>query len=847
MIHNGFDEIVQSFYVTLEETRILDQSRTQPKSEDQTNPGIYAERLSQLNGHLESLRLSSIESNDVHAAITEDCERKLIELSTQVFSIIINHPLRQEKSDALFVDRPPADVPDLDQPAVAFITELNILLRTKIKSPISETTQIIDAYASYQRRVLRQRSKPPIAYLAELRRSGTLHQVYSEQYDENIHEEDETDEAAEGLQQQQKQPHAHTITIVLGEVSKLLQPLGAWKSSLPAIEECNSHPQYGTDPMPKYLDQLCSLSIKNLNEEAQKLTSAIIKWIDNDHDIKGWIDRSISYHRKIENSSSFDILVGEDLASLERICNELSFLCQVLARYIKFLTSFIAPTSPLLDYATISTLLSQQCGNYATLEDYFACISLLKAKSIASPVPIITGENVYVPSIVEDAYYISQRALERAHETMSQHAIITVMHRIEEMWECGAVNEGMDTGKRGVYEALMGEGAVLDVKEVEEMGEMIDAEEEEDKNQSLQQQKQKNQGGSFYFASAFLDAIDQDISEKNAAPSQKAPSTQKRKEKKDSLSQLLSKVCLMNGLSSASSACSALSSLLDSFEPQQDPSLDPSNGNNGNNKLLKLSQENLNLHAKHYSRLLSDIAHQIVVEWCGPSEFADLLPVDRIQTYIAEQNYYIRDNATLMKEEQRVHNEIVKTLEEGRFIREVLKGGRCEGAVMIEIVKVLAVILAEETLLNNVLHCSNVRFTDWGALLLSTQVRTLQNLLCSILLDKEANLNTKLATNPNDIPSSSTPVASDPNARAVNTAPILARMERLAQAVAILQLEKPSDWIGFRYNYDDGVSTNGNNESGESIHRFLTRDEVHKVMSLRVDFSEEAVRKACGS
>jgi len=696
-MQNSFDDSVQSFYVAFEETRILIPSSSDISDDASIKAGKFAERLSYLNSSLESIYLCVEEANkDIHQVIADDCQRKLKELSVQIFSLLICHPLAQNDDEKMFVDSPPVDVLDEDQPAIAFITELSILLQTKsIDSHSNTVSQIIDAYASYQRRVLRQRSKPSIAYLAELRRSGTLNQVYTSQYEVNVHEEgDLIEDTDEAFQQQQKQPHAHTITVIFGESSKLLQPLSEWKASLPMTTESRNH---SDNMMPEYLHQLCASSMKILNTEGQKLTTAIIKWIDKDHDIKGWIDCSIAYHKQDNGSITFDSLQNLDVTSLERICNELSFLCQILARYIQFISSIgsscaenvSSPSSLQLEYTNISSLLSQQCGHYASLEDYFACISLLKAKSIATPVPIITGEKVYVPSIVEDAYFVSQRALERANETMSQHAIITVMHRIEEMWECSGVNNVMNSGNRGVYEALMGEGSILDVDEVENGGDLInDAEQDQSQQLSHQQQQSKNQGGGFFFASAFLEAIEQDIGKNQARLQKPINSERKKPRKKNPESHLLSKICLMNGLSSAASACKALSSLLDSFDPEQDASWNTTNKSSGTSKLLKLSQENLLSHANNYTRLLSKMTHEIVIEWCGPTEFADLLPIDRIQTYIDEQNYCIQDNETLMNEEGKVERKITMTLEEGRFVREVVKGGRCEGSVTMEIVKV---------------------------------------------------------------------------------------------------------------------------------------------------------------
>jgi hypothetical protein len=99
-------------------------------------------------------------------------------------------------------------------------------------------------------------------------------------------------------------------------------------------------------------------------------------------------------------------------------------------------------------------------------------------------------------------------------------------------------------------------------------------------------------------------------------------------------------------------------------------------------------------------------------------------------------------------------------------------------------------------------------FNDWGALLLSKQVRLLQNTYCGLVLR-------------GDIDAVS------------NTSTILTQFNRVNQAVSILQLEKPSDWLMFAYKIDGGDDTN------------LTAEEIKKVMSLRVDFLEDAINKVC--
>lgn len=104
-------------------------------------------------------------------------------------------------------------------------------------------------------------------------------------------------------------------------------------------------------------------------------------------------------------------------------------------------------------------------------------------------------------------------------------------------------------------------------------------------------------------------------------------------------------------------------------------------------------------------------------------------------------------------------------------------------------------------------------FTDWGALVLSKQIRLLQDSLCSLLrIDDEQVYH----QNPDSM---------------MTTAPILSKFERISQACAILQLEKPSDWTAQCYGYhsDDNLSV----------------DEIRGVMYQRVDFSKSTIDKIC--
>ena len=127
-------------------------------------------------------------------------------------------------------------------------------------------------------------------------------------------------------------------------------------------------------------------------------------------------------------------------------------------------------------------------------------------------------------------------------------------------------------------------------------------------------------------------------------------------------------------------------------------------------------------------------------------------------------------------------------------------------------------------ILLQVLFQGDKAFNDWGAMLLSKQVRMLRNTYCGLVLGSmvESARQDGAVTRPHKSETST-----------ISTATILTQFERVNQAVSILQLEKPSDWLAFAY------------EVGESNDTNLTVDEIEKVMRLRVDFSADAIHKVC--
>lgn len=130
-----------------------------------------------------------------------------------------------------------------------------------------------------------------------------------------------------------------------------------------------------------------------------------------------------------------------------------------------------------------------------------------------------------------------------------------------------------------------------------------------------------------------------------------------------------------------------------------------------------------------------------------------------------------------------------------------------------------AMSLKSAEIILKILFQGSKEFNEWGALLLGKQVRMLTNTYCGVVLGSD--------NSSKDSQSTMTPKSGS------STAAILKQFERINQAVSILQLEKPSDWLAFAYQVGDSDDTN------------LTTDEIRKVMELRVDFSADSIAKVC--
>ena len=156
---------------------------------------------------------------------------------------------------------------------------------------------------------------------------------------------------------------------------------------------------------------------------------------------------------------------------------------------------------------------------------------------------------------------------------------------------------------------------------------------------------------------------------------------------------------------------------------------------------------------------------------------------------------------------------LLSPLRDSRLLAQI-GSGKCDEGVTIAVVKdisfqVVSIMLG--TMLNQ-----RKSFSEWGSLLLSKQVRLLEQFFCSIVF-KEGDESSIVDT------------------VGANTSHILNQFQKIKQAITILQLDKPSDWAAFAY------------EVGESSELNLSSSEIRAVMNLREDWSTDKIDAVCST
>ena len=747
---------------------------------------------------------------------------------------------------------PPVDAAQLAdmerdcQATIARIAELSLILYTtttdgqsskgqsvSLESELITVQEVIDIYASYQRLVLRQRAKPAIARLVEQRKQQQMASSTSDRHASFQHEDDDDEED----DSKSKSQHTHVITVILGQASALVHPLITWRSNLPPpptshiVDETNgSNNMHETaeDPTCHAVRQMCDKAILTLDEQAQSLTKTVTTWMLEDRHVDAWMNRQSAASSDHPTSESHTIDSSDnkpdlDLNELDALVEEMAFTCQVLARYVALVdTSSATPpptanTSPIIPSCTIfsNELQPELNWKYASLERFLVLRQWRAALEIASPVRIVLGTAIHVPSVVEDAQYVSTRALERASSTRSSKAIGTVAHAIaSDIWSTDT--EG------GVHQALMDQkGCWQDPTE----GSNDKAAPAGTGARSPVSTADTKSGNSF--ASALLGALDDDLPAHGAEAS-KSPAKKSNSRPPSAPSsgnflatfasfgvlggdrlpeiRLDTSLCALNGIHSASSACSSLASLLDSLLPNGSGD-DQTEGlsRDGQNavSMIELAREELFRFSSMYQALLQRQISNLVTDWCGSvhdeAVYKGTKCIPVLRFYLDRESFELSGAPALAiaEDDARITKHLIEPLKNSNLLQQLEK---CDSDVLSTICEHVATSLVEM-----VLDCLRSPvlpklFTDWGSLLLSKQVRMLQQFLSSLM---------EKALHGQDYH---------------GTIPILSSWERLNQVTTLLQLERPSDWSSYY--------------QASSV---LSAEELQTFLSLRVDFSQEAV------
>jgi hypothetical protein len=676
-------------------------------------------------------------TNDLESDLRKNCKQRAAQVALQALRSAKTKP----EIDSLEAQ------PELErdcQGAVARMAELSLMLCQQQQQQ-QQKDEIVDLYVQYQRDVIRQRAKPAIARLVAYRNN-------------NLQEEDE--------EERQKAQHSHVVTTILGQASALIHPLILWKSHLPPS---------GSGEL-THLHDLCDKSISILDEQAQALTQRVTTWCLEDLKVDDWIGKSAN------EESCQNVALGE----LDAVVEEVAFICQVLDRYLALMKDCSNTQT------TLKQLHPEWTWKYASLERYLTTQQWQSALALANPVQIVMGTPIQVPSVVEDAQYLSTRGLQRAASTRSAQAIGTVAHSIaSDVWSTDM------TG--GVHQALLDQKGCWEEPEAP---------------------KKKDTGAnsptkpsSSAFAAALMDALDDDLATKKGSASSsssmknnnKPPSAPSSSGILGSLSslgggggdkllriRLDTHLCALNGIYSASAACTSLVKFLDSLHEDK---ADDEQHQSPIDNMTQLAREELFRYANDYTKLLHAQVGRAVTEFCGTPHDAAVykgpccLPI--LKYYLEREEYQLSNAKELQAQEDdaRLHQQWIQPLQESKLLSQLNKS---EPNVMQVIHEALAGVLVE-LILNGILS-SKKRFTDWGSLLLSKQVRLVQQHVSQLFLTSELP-----PTTPRE-------------------------WEKLSQAVTVLQLEKPSDWSLFY--------------QATSV---LSVEELERILKLRVDFSSDAV------
>jgi hypothetical protein len=739
--------------------------------------------------------------------------------------------------------------------------------------PIGSPDGVIQAYAQYQRQVIRQRAKPCIAELVTARRElqerqQAVQRQQQQQWKVLSHLDDATgdEKGASALPALLLPPsslnHAATIANILGIAAQLIHPLSQWNDQLHFPPQ-QTTAQFSDRPtatesislLPLHLRDLCRRASTTVDEQAASLVVTIAGWMADDCRIDEWMERSArggsvigSYGNEnvggdVDKNEGQPQAVAPTPAALDGLVEELAFACHAVRRYLALVHGAVAAETGTAKSDPLLELLQEWTWKYAALERYLALLNWRSALDVAQPTPLVLGTRIRVPSFVEDAHYLSMRALQRAATTaQSALAVGTVAHALSrDVWSASSSTDhpGSSDSQRG-YSPADGNAAPF----LSNVCDALDRYHGCDEGMQRSQTDPRNPDLSGHtprsgdFAAALLQALDHD----DAAPASPASHSRRRPnssaptsgnflaliglhgddEDDPSFQQRLDiEFCALNGVHAAATACRDLASFLDALlnpvyhDDDHDEPHSPAGHLEMDAKsqsMIQLAREELIRSSQAYDqRLESQIAEAVQIH----SHSLVLL-----RDFLEREDYEITPSKIADAEsDERLERDMMGPLRSSPFLRQVSNSLQAE--VCWNVGEELTRVIVENVIFHMVWSrelnddralspvASPKRFTDLGALLLGKQVRILQGFVSEVVSDPEA------------VRSSS----SSRGAMHVTVLPNFALWERLSQVLTALQLEKPSDWIAHSYH---GTSS-------------LSLDELQKTFSLRADFSLDAV------
>ena len=912
-----FSDVMAQLLMEIEELRRSTERQRDNKNNSTTPPWEAIEDIHQYYADLESL-LPSLDQlsrwtadradpRSVEADLFRHCQVKVISAAHSTLQVMMQYPepsemdLSEHSGTHHGCEIAVEDLLQGYQGAVAQTVELN--LRLLLNNPPDTTTpsanaaggetlptvdDIVKSYVSFQRQTLRARVKPTIAHLVHERKrgfstqpvgiAGTSNNAVEVKVYADDDEEDDAPQSPMGRPTiQYEKHHANALAVILGQAVALINPLLAWKVNLPSLEgaeeeEEKARSHQHPDRIAFILSRMCTNSIQVLDEQAQQLTKTVSDWFWDDRPADHFMEQSAAATAAAEDhasSASSLLFSGQnsttnattttDLASLDGLVEEMALTCLLLAQYESRVHSIATEpvTNPNTTTTTISKeLLPEWSWKYAALERYLAVQQWQTALDVAQPVQIVMDTQIFVPSVVEDAQYLSTRALERAASTQALAAMGTVAHAIaHDVWSTDTIVGGI-----GVHQTLS-----------EERGCWIEPEPSEEETEASNKKKNKKAQQSS-FASALLDAFDEDLGRDSPGGPKSSSSNNSTHgssiiplrgknssgkpasgnflaaltlsgagEENMRLLQMHAKFCALNGIHAASGACRSLVEYLDGLIPPPPAAVSaeggdyPSHNDNVDNDvassppslsaedakataMIQLAREELFRFANTYEGTLKQKVSKMVSEYgrllsANDDDDEDAgrlfmggngLCLDHVGTFIAHESYNIDANALQkLEREDRLEMELMGPLQSYIFLQQI--SPRCEFHVLLCLAEELVLSFVQVIL--RVLWRTQKPFTDWGSLLFSKQVRLIQTYVQDCVT-------------PND---------SDAGRFAASSG-LVGKWERLTQVWAILQMEQPSEWL----MYHDTSNTNNNSS-------VLTPEEVAQTMSLRVDFSPDAI------